>query len=148
MRNTLAALVAIGLLLLVGCGRAESGPRLITEAKDILGTYEAVDSDGYFISYVEFREDGTLRAAPQIESLEDRGGTNIAWLTEEFWFDDGLLHRRIIDSYFSFRELCNTAIGVYEVHLLEDGSFTTTLVEDECQGRPVAQFKGRYVPLE
>ena len=147
MRNTVAALVAIGLILLVGCGAAESGPRLVTEAKDILGTWERVDSEGYGMGYVKFREDGTARYALNTSSLEDVGGLNVAAVTDEFWFDDGLFHRRIIKDNYGLSEVCKTAIGTYEVHRLEDGSLVFTLVEDECEFRATG-VQYRHEPVE
>ena len=149
MRNKGTALVAIGLILLVGCvACAPKGPPRITEAKDILGTWEGVDSEGYSVWHVKFREDGTARYSDNMASLEDVGGINIAAWTEEFWFDDGLYHGRIIkQTYSGLSEVCKTAIGVYEVHLLEDGSLAPTVVEDECQIR-VDDYPDRYEPVE
>jgi hypothetical protein len=120
MKNTLAGLVAIGLLLLVGCGSSAPKPGPVTEAKDIVGTWMAPSS------IIKYDEDGTFRLADSREGLRHEVLCEVG----EFWFEDGQYFTTITKA--SERTECLGMTGVYEVQLLENGNLQFSVAEDEC----------------
>ena len=123
MRNTLAALVAVGLLLLVGCGSNAPGPGPVTEARHIVGLYRV----GHI--FVEYDEDGTVRYAESRLTMREEKLTDVG----EFWFEDGQYFQKLT-GFYKMGD-CQGITGIYEVQLLENGNLRFSVVEDECTQR-------------
>jgi len=100
-----------------------SGSGLVTDAKDIVGTWQKPSG-----SYSQFKEDGTYRSASTLEGLAERPRT-----IGEFWFEDGQFFKKEIE----VRGIpsCGSAIGIYEAQLLENVNLEFTIIEDECASR-------------
>ena len=126
-------LMVIGLILLTGCSASDtpSGPGPVTDAKDILGTWKKAGT------YYQFNEDGTYRSASSLEMLAERPRT-----LGEFWFEGGQFFKKEI----KVRNVssCGSAIGIYEVQMLENGNLEFTSVEDECQKRASSTTAAAY----
>ena len=137
MKSLFVILTIIGLFLLTGCtaSDAPSGPRPVTDAKDILGTWD-ISGEGH----VQYNEDGTFRYAKLRESLE-KGPLVVG----EFWFDEGQYFEKEIDVHSE--PPCGSAVGIYEVQLLENGNLSFTVVEDECEARRVTTIR-EHRPVE
>ena len=137
MKSLFVILTIIGLFFLTGCtaSDAPSGPRAVTDVKDILGTWDIIGE-----GYVQYNEDGTFRYAALRESLEER-----PLVVGEFWFDEGQYFEKEIDVHSV--PACGSAVGIYEVQLLENGNLSFTVVEDECEARRIATER-EYRPVD
>lgn len=104
--------LAVGIFLLVGCGKSDAGP--VTSSEGIVGTWTR-SLNG---TERQFYEDGTLyRAGSQM----DIAGT--------FWFEGGQFF--IQDDSL----VCADGVGIYSVEMLKNGSLLFTIVDDQCLSR-------------
>ena len=124
MKVLIITLIVIGLFLVTGCTASDtpSGPGPVTDAKDIVGTWQN------FGRYTQFNEDGTYRFGSSIEGLVER-----PWVKGEYWFEKGQFFKKEIEVHNV--PACGNAIGIYEVKMLENGNLVFTIVEDECEPR-------------
>jgi hypothetical protein len=131
MNKLLAGSIAIAMFLIAGCGAR--GPKLASSAEDIAGTTWFSNFGGPL--YIQFFEDGTMRGSSNRELVEDHPQA-----ITKFWFEGTQLffeatHQGGCD------EDAPDAVGIYEVHLLENGNLRFVASEDECAGR-ATRFQG------
>lgn len=91
----------------------------MTDAKDIVGTWQESDTD------YQFNEDGAYRSGRWPELLAELPRT-----IGEFWFGGGQFFKKEIK--VSDMSSCGSIIGTYEAKMLENGNLVFTVVEDEC----------------
>ena len=118
-KNTIIALLVIGVFVLVGCG-AEDVEKA-DSIEDIVGTWQRV---GGSIEYIQrYFADGTyygVYGGGSLDQLNERIGGNAG----EYWFED--------TQYFESHGWPTP--GVYEILLLESGNIKYELIEDVCSG--------------
>ncbi len=124
LKNTIIALLAIGVLVISGCDSTSNAERA-DEIEDIVGTWKRI---GSIEMVCRHSQDGALACADRGQELD---GNDV--FLGDFWFDDGLYHET------SRRTDC-VEVGVYEVLLLDNGNIKYELVEDECEGRVSINF--------
>ncbi len=103
---------------------------LAKDVNDILGTWEGLGAEGY---YIRFNADGTCQIAQVLENLASRPDIQATWRFEE----DKLLIKEVsvnASSTFGLRS-CGANIGTYQVQLLPNESIKFLLVSDACSGR-------------
>lgn len=134
MKRTIAIVIGIGLLLLLGCAAcAPSGPTLASKIEDLVGVWHRTEL-WYRAAevYIEFKEDGTYHIASAPEELESHP------LNEgEVWFEGAQLYWKDVDAVGGWR-VClgrDREIGIYEVQLVANGNLKFVNVEDKCGGR-------------
>jgi len=128
MNKLLAGSIAIAMFLIAGCGAR--GPKSASSAEDIAGTTWFSNFGGPL--YFQFFEDGTMRASSNRELVEDHPQG-----ISKFWFEGTQL---FLES--THQGHCDEdAVGIYEVHLLENGNLRFVASEDECAGR-ATRFQG------
>ncbi len=116
VKNTIIALLAIGVFVLVGCSTyaAEKADSI----EDIVGTWQRVG--GSVEKTCQFSGDGTLSCSDGI--------------TGEYWFEGA--------QYFE-KSGC-LEVGVYEILLLESDNIKFEVIDDdECSGR-VSDLVGAF----
>ncbi len=126
MKRCYFTLFTVGLLLFAGCSASDTTqPGPVTDAKDILGTWEISGR------YIRYYEDGTFHFSDSLEGLAER-----PLATGEFWFEEG----RYLQNEIEVHDIppCGSTPGMYEVALLENGNLMFTEVEDECRPRASA----------
>jgi len=128
MNKLMAGSIAIAMLLLAGCGAAGEGPPEpgpIASVEAIVGIWHRTSGEPW---YIQFSEDGNMNTASTPENTEDRPRD-----TDKFWFEGGQL---FLEMTSVSSTLCEANIvGIYEVHLLENGNIQFVAIEDECVPR-------------
>ena len=115
VKNTIIALLAIGVFVLVGCDTADT--EKADSIEDIVGTWQRVG--GSVEKTCQFSGDGTLSCSDGI--------------TGEYWFEGS--------QYFE-KSGC-PEVGVYEILLLESDNIKFEVIDDECSGR-VSDLVGAF----
>ena len=112
-------------------------PVRATSAKEILGLWHGEGRDGM---YFKFEEDGTCQQTQVRDSLDNNPNV--------------LCEYKFEGDQFIFTELqvrgvppCEQDIGIYEVHLLENGNIKFVVVEDSCRPR-VSSTAVEHVPID
>ncbi len=90
-----------------------------------------------FDNEYEFNEDGTYRVNVYV------GGTIGMAEHGEYRFEG----TRLILEFSGRCDAVESALGVYEVELLENGNLKFTAIEDECPTR-AGQLQGRLIQVE
>ena len=148
MKKVIAILLPLGIFLLAGCsaaGGASPEPGLVTSADDILGAWHRISGGPW---YIVFHEDGTINGSEGLEEiLVGRGHDE--WT---YWFEGTQLFMQGMQGSRGHCE--KSQIGIYEVHLLENGNLKFFTVEDECAprrgvlaGRPDDGITREYEPV-
>jgi len=111
----------ITLFLVTGC--ASSGPRLASNAEDIIGTFTSTGG----ATHARFDEDGTFRLGPSLMLV-----TNEPPIIPpgEYWFEGDQLHLKPAND-----PICDDITGVYEVWPLDNGSLNFIAIDDACEHR-------------
>jgi len=130
MNKLMVGSIAIAVFLLAGCGSAGEGPAEpgpITSVGAIVGTWHRTSGAQW---YAAFNEDGTVNFAETLEIVADDRGHH----KNKYRFEGTQL---IIEG----RHHCadeSQLIGMYEVHLLENGNLKFLAIEEDCAGRETA----------
>ena len=128
MTKVIITLMAIGLFVLAGCGA--SGPKKADSVEDIGGTWRRT-SGGLW--YIAFHEDGTINGSAYLEAVVEGRG-------HDEWKYRFLGTQLIMQGSGGHCE--DNQIGIFEVHLLENGNLKFFTIEDECASR-AGQLAGR-----
>ena len=112
-------------------------PVQATSAKEILGLWHGEGRDGM---QFKFEEDGTCQQTQIRDSLDNNPN-----VTCEYKFEGD----QLIFTTLEVRGLppCEEDIGIYEVHLLENGNIKFMVVEDSCRPR-VSSTAVEHVPID
>ena len=133
MKKVFAFVLTLGMFLLVGCSaarEASSQPGLVTSADDIPGAWHRTSGAPW---YLAFHEDGTINGSASLEAVVNGRGHD-EW---KYRFEGTQL---ILEGSGGHCE--KSQIGIFEVHLLENGNLKFLTVEDECASR-AGQLGGR-----
>ena len=122
MNKLVAGSIAIAMFLIAGCG--ERGPKLVSGAEDIAGAWHRTSG---FPWYIAFHEDGTMNAEGALEPVVEGRGHD----ERNFRLEGTQL---ILEGSHHCEEE-GQQIGIYEVHLLENGNLQFVAIEDECAGQ-------------
>jgi hypothetical protein len=116
--------------------------RQITAPEEIAGVW-GFDKGPVFKLYYQFNRDGTYSSSKSAtrERLE-----NSPAIIGEFWFEGSRLKLNIIDK--NIGNACLGVVGVYEVHLLENGALRFDLIDDECTFRSRELSVNNFEPTE
>jgi hypothetical protein len=116
--------------------------RQITTPEEIAGVW-GFDKGPVYKLYYQFNRDGTYSSSKSAnrERLE-----NSPSLIGEFWFEGSRLKLNIIDK--NVGNACLGVVGVYEVHLLENGALRFDLIDDECTFRSRELSVNDFEPTE
>ena len=101
----------------------------VTTAEELAGVWGYRRGTDFGLYYM-FNQDGTLHmaATPTRERLEDSPS-----IIGEYWFEGSQLFFNITKS--NMPEPCINVLGVYDVHLLENGNLRFVVVDDVCSWR-------------
>ena len=152
MKNIIATLIAIGLLLLSGCAPSAPPPTATPvptptsvptpeSAEDLIGIWHQTPRNPHVGEvYLQFKEDGTYRVATGwADRLE-----NDPNVEGEFWFEGKQLFVKDIAGSPPWDEcIRKQIIGKYKVQVLANGNLKLVKIEDECSGR-VQVLPARY----
>lgn len=146
MKKTIGTVIGIGLVLLLGCAAPTPAPTPtpeptptaapITTVEELLGIWKR-GPVGY---YLQFKGDGTYRAASSPELLEDH-----PYYEGEFWFEGGQLFLKDTASRISWQDCVGLPAGSYEVQGAVKDYLTFVAIDDPCEDRsgglPVLSFR-------
>ena len=148
MNKLMVGSIAIAMFLLAGCGAAGEGPPEpgpITSVEGIVGRAWHLTSGSPW--YIQFFEDGNMNQSSTRELVEDQPEA-----IDKFWFEGGQLF--LETTSLSSTTCDENIVGIYEVHLLENGNIQFVAIEDECAlrrttlaGRPDDGITREYEPV-
>ncbi len=133
MKKVFAFVLPLGIFLLAGCraaGGASSQPGPLTSADDILGAWHRTSGGPW---YTAFHGDGTINGSALPEAVV-KGRGHDEW---KYRFEGTQLFMGGSGGHCE-----NSQIGIFEVHLLENGNLKFLTIEDECASR-AGQLAGR-----
>ena len=136
MKKIIGTVIGIGLLLLLGCAAPTPAPTPtpeptptaapITTVEELVGVWRRVGGR----HYIQFKEDGTYRAARSAEALEDH-----PVYEGEFWFEGGQLFLKDIAG-ITLWDLCvGLPAGSYEVQGAVKDYLTFAAIDEPCEFR-------------
>ena len=132
-KNTIIALLVIGVFVLVGCG-AEDVEKA-DNIEDIVGTWQRilVDGDTQVVAFCNYADDGTWICADSVEKVTGQEPSSGTTGAGKYWFE-GFQYYDTIDHGELMGASCVNE-GIYEILLLESGNLKYELIEDECSQR-------------
>ena len=133
MKKVFALLLPLGIFLLAGCSAAggassQSGP--VTSADDILGAWHRTSGAQW---YIAFHEDGTINGSAYLDAVVGGRGHD-EW---KYRFEGTQL---VMEGTGGHCEASD--VGIFEVHVLENGNLRFLSIEDKCASR-AGQLSGR-----
>jgi hypothetical protein len=122
-KNTIIALLVIGILVLVGCSTADV--EKADSIEDIVGLWQTTSIGQGPTWYLLYLEDGTIHGSTNLDLIDDRPvfAADARFEGTKLFMEETL-------------GVCEeNPTGIYEVELLENGNRTFTAIEDECARR-------------
>lgn len=102
-----------------------TAPLLATSAKDIVGTWVGIGTDGL---YQSFNEDGTCQTATLLDNLATKPDVE-----STFRFEG--THFILTEVMATGLPSCSSKPGTYEIQLLTNGNIKFIRIQDSCAGR-------------
>ena len=132
-KNTIIALLAIWIFVLVGCGA--EGVEKVDNIEDIAGLWQRilVDGDTQVVEFCNHADDGTWICADSVEKVTGQEPSSGTTSVGKYWFEGPQYYDTIDHGELMGSNCANE--GVYEILLLESGNLKYELIEDECDGR-------------
>lgn len=154
MKRTIGIVIAIGLLLLLGCARgAPTEGTLATTVDDVVGIWRGPCPQDWGWKtelYIEFKTDGTFRIASAADTLEGQPDGE-----GEFWFEGTQLNWKDIAAPVygieigdSWRDCAiSNPTAIYEVQLLPNDNLNFAYIQDKCTWRTRILTEIEWEPL-